>query len=368
MRELDTARVDAKSAIEACTAIQSLPDDDWPDRFFEVTIDRVTRHAASTILNQDVVKSYIGEVCPVPMAASFPLAGEIGDFLAAHTDYFVLDVRLNGSDDPVMRPFGEAITLTADYSAAFERLETRVIPQVDQDRAAAVLWLAHTPYAGSISRRLAIRGLRARVGNIQIGSDNIFEHLFHETRFNGWCVGEIHIIDSRIVPDGRRNYFESGSHLRNLENHIGAIAHEISSRCRRASSQRNKLRGMEASIARIRRACDLLSSGYLHKEDAAALLKRQRELLDQIKQILQHLKGGVSHSDLDDLDFCEGQLGASEFNPTPLIGVPPSSTSALRSVFGTLTEAMPADTALDMIEAILRRLSSELMTCGSCRA
>ena len=200
MCELDVDHVDARTAIQACTTVQSLPNDHWPDRFFQVTIDGVTRHAASTILNHNAVRSYIGEVCPVPMASYFPLAGEIRDFLTAHTDYFVLDVRLNGDQAPIVRPFGQAIPLTDDYSAAYERLETRIIPQVDQDQPAAVLWLAHTPYAGSVSRQLGIRGFRSRVGNIQIGSDDIFEHLFHETRFNGWCVGEVHIVDSRIVP------------------------------------------------------------------------------------------------------------------------------------------------------------------------
>lgn len=363
LRDLDTARVDAKTAIEDCTAVHYLSDDDWPDRFFQVGIDGVTRHAASTILNRDAVRSYIGEVCAVPMPASFPLAREIQDFLVAHTSYFVLDVRLNGNEAPVMRPFGQAIPLTGDYSAAFERLETRAIPQLDQDRPAAILWLAHTPYAGSISRGLAIRGLRARVGNIQIGSDDIFGHLFHETRFNGWCVGEVHIVDSRIVPNGRRDYFEVGPHLRNLENHIGAIAQEISFRCRRASSQRNKLRGIEASITRMRRACDLVTSGYLSSEDAAALRARQRDLLGQIRRTLQQLQRVTSHSELDALDLCERQLDTVDLEAdTFLVGVPSSSVCALRSAFGTIAEAMPPDTALDMIETILLRLSGELTT------
>lgn len=361
LRELDISHVDARTAIEACTTVQSLPDDHWPDRFFQVTVDRVTRHAASTILNQDAVRSYIGEVCPVPLASSFPLAREIREFLAAHTDYFVLDVRLNGDDAPIVRPFGQTIPLTDDYSAVFERLEIRVVPQLDLDRPAAVLWLAHTPYAGSIPQRLAIRGLRARAGNIQIGSDDIFEHLFHETRFNGWCVGEVHVVDSRIVPNGRRDYFESSPHLRNLENHIGAIAHEISSQCRRASSQRNKLRSVRAAINQVKLACDLAASGYLGAEDAAKLLGRQRERLIQIRQSRQQVQASTSHSDLDELDLCESQLDAVELDAAPsLIGVSPDSVHTLRSAFGALAEAMPPDTALDMIEAILRRLSGEL--------
>lgn len=360
LRELDVTHVGAQTAVEACTTVQSLRSDDWPDRFFQVTVDRVTRHAASTILNEDAVRSYIAEVCPVPLASSFPLACEIRDFLAVHTDYFVLDVRLSGNHTPIMRPFGQAIPLTDDYSAAFERLETRVIPQVDRDRPAAVVWLAHTPYAGSIPRRLAIRGLRARAGNIQIGSDDIFEHLFHETRFNGWCVGEVHIVDSRIVPNGRRDYFETSPHLRNLENHIGAVAHEISSQCRRASSQRNKLRTVKTTINQVKRARDLAASGYLNREDIAKLLERQRERLLQITETLQQVQGPTSHSDLNELDLCKSQLDAVELDAEPsLTGVPLDSVDTLRSAFGALAEAMPPDIALDMIETILRRLSGE---------
>lgn len=362
LRELDAAHIDAKTVVEACTTVQSLPDDHWPDRFFQVTIDRVTRHAASTILNRDVVRSYIGEVCPVPLAPSFPLADEIRNFLADHTDYLTLDVRFNGDSTPIMRPFGGAIPLTDDYSAVFERLETRMIPQPDQDRPAAVLWLAHTSYAGSISRRLAIRGLRARAGNIQIGSDDIFDHLFHETRFNGWCVGEVHIVDSRIVPNGRRDYFEFSPHLRNLENHIGAVAQEISANCRRASSQRNKLRAVSTAINQVKCARDLAASGYLCAEDIAELLERHRKHLSQIRETLQQAQVSTLRSDLDELDLCESQLDAVEPDgETSSPGVPTHSTRTLQSAFGVLARVMPPDTALNTIETILRRLSSELV-------
>ncbi len=361
LRKLDVAHVDARTAIEACTTVQSLSNDHWPDRFFQVTVDGVTRHAASSILNRDAVRSYIAEVCPVPLDSSFPLEGEIQNFLTAHTDYFVLDVRINGDQEPIVRPFKQAIPLTDDFSAVFERLETQVIPQVDQGHPAAVLWLAHTPYAGSISRRLSIRGLRARAGNIQIGSDGVFEHLFHETRFNGWCVGEVHIIDSRIVPNARRDYFEAGPHLRNLENHIGAIAHKISSRCRRASSQRNKLRAARLVINQASCARELATSGYLRAEDASQLLRLQRERLLQVRETLQHVQGVTSHSSLDDLDLCQAQLDAVKFDAEPsLIGIPPDSVGNLLSAFGVLSQSLPPDTAVDLIETIMRRLSADM--------
>ncbi len=211
LRDPSLSQVDAATAIGQCTTIRQAPDGDWPDRFFQVTVNRINRHAASALLNEDAVRSYIGEVCPVPMANSFPLADEIREVIGTHTDYFVLDVRVNDDSRPVERPFADTIPLTDQYGAVFERLETRLIPAIDGNDPAAIVWLAHTPYAGSIPRRLGVRGLRARMGNIQIGSDRIFEHLFLEPRFNGWCVGEIHIIDKRLLPNSRRDYFEPSS-------------------------------------------------------------------------------------------------------------------------------------------------------------
>ena len=358
LRDPDLTRVDLANAVNACTTVRSLPDDNFPSRFFQVTVDRVTRHAASTILNRDAVRRYVGEVCPVPMASSFPLAADIGEFLSAHMDYLVLEVRLDGDDTPVERPFREAIPLTDSFAAAYERLETHLIPRLDEGEPAAVLWLAHTPYAGSIPRRLGVRGLRARAGNIQIGSDDIFSHLFHEARFNGWCVGEVHILDSRIVPNGRRDYFEPSPHLRNLENHIGAVAHEISSNCRRASSERNRLRKVGAAINQAKRAHDLATSGYLPAEDGAALLARTRETIPQIQRALDELPIAPSHFVKEDLSFDDGQPEPAEpIASLALERVPPDSVRMLQSAFAVIAEKMPPDSAFEMIETIVRRLS-----------
>ena len=358
LRDPGLQELDAATAIEQCTSVRSLPAGDWPDRFFQVTVEHVTRHAASTLLNRDAVRSYIAEVCPVPISAAFPLATEVADFLSQHTDHFVFDVRLGPDDLPIRRPFGNALPLTDSYAAPFERLETRVIPRLDDPGAAAVLWLAHTPYAGSIPRHLGVRGLRARSGNIQVGSDDVFRDLFHETRFNGWCVGEVHVTDSRIVPNGRRDYFEPGPHLRNLENHIGAIAHEISARCRRASSHRNRLRQAEVSIRQAESAQLLVQSGYLLPEDAAIVLERSREQMSRVEATLTELQiASPSPSPCDDLDL----LNAPTDPPLPerLNGLSPDSVQALKSAFGAVATSLPPESAFDLIESILSRVSDQ---------
>ena len=358
LRELDLALVDAETAIRDSATTSQVACGEWPDRFFQVTIDRINRHAASTLLNEEIVRSYLGEVCPVPLAASFPLSTEVGKFLKGYTDHLVLDIRINDDSQPVERPFRDAIPLTDDFQAPFETLEARVIPRIDGDDPAAVLWLAHTPYSGSIPRRLGIRGLRARVGNMQIGTDRIFEHLFQEPRFNGWCVGELHILDRRVVPNGRRDYFEASPHLRNLENHIGAIAQEISSRCRQASSQRNKLRNVDAAIHRIRAARELARSDYLRPADSLALVERERGRIPKIRQILEQVRGDRAKTALEILLHCESELDAFRPNsPSANSAVPSGSRDTLQSAFGAIVHSLPPDSALELIEAIMKQLS-----------
>ena len=364
LRSASLQELDAAAAIQKCTVVQSLSDGDWPDRFFQVTVERVTRHASSVLLNRDAVRNYIAEVCPVPISRSFPLVGKVTDFLTEHTDHFVLDVRVDDDELPIERPFGRALPLTDNYAAPFERLETRIIPRLEDDEPAAVLWLAHTPYAGSIPRHLGVRGLRARSGNIQVGSDDVFSRLFHESRFNGWCVGEVHITDCRIVPNGRRDYFEAGPHLRNLENHIGAVAHEISSRCRRASSHRNKLRQAEATIRQAESAQILAQSGYLLQQDSTALAERTREQISRIRETLDELQIALpSASEQHDIGLLEEQL---ERTPSPLPvefdGLSPEVVRALRSAFGHLAESLPSKSVIDLIESILSRINNQERT------
>ena len=357
LQALDLARVDARTAIQNSTTTTQVSNGEWPEHFFQVTIDRVKRHAASTLLNEDAVRSYLGEVCPVPMSTRFPLEVKVREFLTRHTDYFVLDIRVNDNRHPINRPFKETIPLTEQFGAPYETLETRLIPRPDADEPAAILWLAHTPYAGSISRRLGIRGLRARVGNLQIGTDRIFEHLFLEPRFNGWCVGEIHILDSRIVPNGRRDYFEPGPHLRNLENHIGAVAHQISLRCRRASSQRNKLRNINSAIQRLEAARDLAKSGFLHPADAVALVERERVRIPAIRQTISLVQAAERDAIRQTSVLCDHEFDGLAVNPNPFPGtVAPASLATVQSAFGTIARSLPPDSALELIEAILEQL------------
>ena len=97
---------------------------EWPDHFFEVQIRNVARHAAGEILNRDVVRSYIADVCPVPMADDFPFTSRVRElFNGGCTPLTTLDIFLEGSQQPIARPFAGTLALSDVAEHPFTEFE-----------------------------------------------------------------------------------------------------------------------------------------------------------------------------------------------------------------------------------------------------
>ena len=216
--ELSSTESELEEAILDCVDVETLSGSDHPEHFFQVEVRNVARHSAGLLLNRDAVRDYVGEVCPVPMSSKFPFADKVEKLFHGIEAPLTLDVLLEGDPHPIERPYGESILLSADKESEFKEFQVIRIPSVDGNGQAVLGWVAHSSYLGAIPKEQRVRGVRARVGNIQIGSEAVFDNLFTEERFNRWCVGELHILDSRIIPNARRDYFEPGPHLRNIEN------------------------------------------------------------------------------------------------------------------------------------------------------
>ena len=349
-------RLTPSEIIKRCVNLVELDGHGWPDHFFEVEIRDVARFAAGEILNEDAVRSYIAETCPVPLRADFPFSLFIDQmFDDAGVPLATVDIRLCGSEESIKRPFGPILMDLGRSVLPFVGFEWFSIPAPDSTRVAALVWLAHTDYKGALPRNLLVRGLRAREGNLQIGSDKVFDHLFPESRFNRWCVGEVHVLDPRIVPNGRRDYFEPGPHTRNLENHLESIARRVGDRCRIASTGRIRIRKLVAELDQTEIVYELAKSGYLNASDARMLavnaVKRLEEVCKQAKSL-----DGWTTTDQNRLNSLEAKLRT--FRPKrgrPAFGrVHKSEIRTYQKIFCALAETSPTpEIAMKTIEGIL---------------
>ena len=138
--------------VRDCVDVESLPAPGYPEHFFEVEMRGVARHAAGSLLNRDAVRSYVSEVCPVPMAADFPYSQSVEDLFGPKEAPLSLDITLDGEPEPMTRPYGKTIQLSANREDCLTEVEESHIPSVDLIGDAAVGWIAHSSYLGAIPK------------------------------------------------------------------------------------------------------------------------------------------------------------------------------------------------------------------------
>lgn len=356
LREAINKRLSVDKTLSHCVVVESLPGDGYPANFFEVQVDGVSRFASSALLNQDAVRNYIGEHCPVPFSQSFPYTDCVDRLFAPGYEPFSVAVHIDKDEALVTRRHEDRLFLSnneVDPLAEFEAID---IPLADGKGSAAVGWIAHSSYLGAIPQKTGVRCLRARQGNIQIGSENVFDHLFTETRFNRWCVGEVHILDTGIVPDSRRDYFEPSPRLRHLENHLSALCRNLEKRCRDASKKRNVYRRAQLFLDDVKATYKLASSGYLGRTASQRLVDKK---LDEINSFRLQCKSKNSFEiSIGQLDILEDKLSNfREIKKLPVLqGVKPDEVPVYETAFQVISEMVNSPTdAREMIEAVLAR-------------
>ncbi len=240
----DKSLVDILLQISTFSSISDLTEENWPDCFFECVLEGVRYSKNDTLLNPDMVSSYLSEIGPVPFSKDFSLGQKIynvlGDELA-----FEVDIHINGSEQPITRPHRNQIT-SHDGSSILSTVRS-LSEIVDLEEVLdsegiplAMGWILNHDYPGALPISSHIRGLRIRIGNIQVGDERVLDSLFKEHRFNVWCIGEIHICTSNIYPNTRRDDLEQSPQVDDLMNALGVLAKKLTDTCREASLKRNK--------------------------------------------------------------------------------------------------------------------------------
>jgi molecular chaperone HtpG len=166
----------------------------------------------------------------------------------------------------------------------FQELTTIYTPGRDGDVAAAT-WILHHDYRGALPSNSLVEGWRFRCGDIQVGDNTLLQTLFPESRFNGWCVAETHVLDPRILPNGRRDHFEQNTYYFDLINHLAPHARDIAQRCRTSSIARNLARSIEESLTECQQNLRVIEKGIIAVATASKLTAKLKGTLDHLQQL-----------------------------------------------------------------------------------
>jgi hypothetical protein len=215
--------------------------------FFEVKLVGVDPKACP-FLNPEEVRTYLRQVAPVEFHMQAFVYGnsKINAFLKEHQARKIINLTLmhNGRPEKVNKPY-------KTYHEAGNRANKRVeITDIEMyvDPSPSPHWIAWLSKAhdllGTINSE-EVRGIRFRANNIQIGDHRTFARIFDKvgktsSRFNSWYSGEVYILDQRIIPNSRRDFFEDNEVWRDAERTLVEWAKDLAKRAYQKSSDRNR--------------------------------------------------------------------------------------------------------------------------------
>lgn len=272
-----------RDLIQKVATLEMLPGDGWPDHFYEVEMVRPIRIKNDLLLNSEAISTYLSENACAPFSPEFRFAEQIRSFLKKHLDLGELEIFINGSEQPLYRPYRNVYAHGDGKHDAFTEIEFHAIDGMSGN-VAAVAWILHHGYHGSIPPSEGVAGLRARKGNIQIGSSRIFAESFPEPRFATWTVGEVHIIDERVVPNGRRDEFEQNAAYNHLITQITPIGNQIAKNCRTSSIARNRIKAFDIGATKVNERLEILEQGAIDATATEAIVEDIRSELFEIRR------------------------------------------------------------------------------------
>lgn len=182
--------------------------------YFKVKLDGIDKN--SLLLDNSRVVSYLQQNLPIPFSPNFVWGQLLKDKLQQkgfQICEYKIDYIYEGKRTQLFKPNDNYI-----LSDRVRKIEDPIseirFKEFDIDgKPSAFLWYAETNFYGTILNK-EIKGIRVRQGNIMIGDGSILRKHFREERFNGWLVGELHIVDPYIIPNTRRDDFEQTDHYK----------------------------------------------------------------------------------------------------------------------------------------------------------
>lgn len=200
-------------------------------------VDLIGVASADKLLDLEAVENYLIQHAPLKYRKEFTwgklITGKIKTFGYSIPSY---NVRLNKKE--LYKPYIDTFVSDRVKRNVDNIKDIDVVPLYSGKRLSAILWCAKSNYYGTIIDN-EIKGIRIRQGNILIGNKMSCSQFFKEERFNGWLIGEIHVIDEKLIVNARRDDFEKNEAYYSFAELVRDWSYGMSHEIRKMSYERS---------------------------------------------------------------------------------------------------------------------------------
>jgi molecular chaperone HtpG len=265
--------------------------------YFEVIIKGVDEKQEN-LLDEQYIESYISQVAPVPFhAVNFPFysdkqvglktkLSELGKQLEEYNIY------LNDNPQPIYKPYRTWFH-TTNNSKDKERDDIKEIKYITEYSKNGELlfwgWYSISNFYGTV-KDPDVAGLRIRKNNILIGNGRTLDSFFTQSRFNRWFIGEIHVYDKDLIPNGRRDNFEINDNYNvfkeKLENYTKKVLSKLPSEHSQINSAIAKFEKCSKTLEEIEIKAN---AGISSEEERKTLFNKRDYVKSTIDKSIQEI-------------------------------------------------------------------------------
>lgn len=204
-REILNDSNDHRNAEEVVNSISSVSSgkESTDAHYFEIEMENI-RADYSQLLDEESVRDYLEEVSPIDYSTTFKnlliKTSEIPPHLKVQRDNLKsIQLSINNLVD-IRKRYGVKIEGTGDPIKTLHYFD--VID--DEYGFLAWGWFAITAFTKAIPVKDRNRGIRLRKKNIQVGTANLLDKYFEESRGNNYFYGEVFAVHDNLRPSSDR--------------------------------------------------------------------------------------------------------------------------------------------------------------------
>lgn len=201
------------------------------EHYFEVELIEINKENTE-LLDEKLVKEYLSFVAPVPYKNTFLFSDQIYNH-AAEIGYKIDEYTIQVNGEQVFKEYTTKLKEQSgnnlkNYDEIF-RLEFKDF--IDRKgNLIAWMWVGISTFDKQIPEINAMRGLRLRQANIQIGDKEVFKEFFKETRGYLYFVGEVFSVSKELIANSQRNYFNENETRVVLEDMLKIYFYDVLTR------------------------------------------------------------------------------------------------------------------------------------------
>lgn len=283
----------------------STADEDVDKHYFRVEMIDINQ-ANTDLLDDKKVRKYLSFVAPVAYKQPFILKNKIYKH-AQDINYRIDEYTIEVNGSQIFKEYSTRLKEPSGNSQKnYDEISDVEFKEFydNEGRMIAWMWYGLSRFEKQIPPINAMRGIRLRSQNIQIGSDNTLQPLFKENRGIYYFIGEVFAVHPELIPNSQRDYFNENEIRVEFEDSLRVYFYDVLHKIYNdANKIKNAYKRQEEVIAKTKEyAKKVRENGFVDEAEKQRaqieVEKAQKAAEDARKQLDKYESNAMENSPL----------------------------------------------------------------------